>query len=563
MLVKKKAKLKNYPSQVPVLIEKIRAELVKLNIDGFLIPSNDEFQSEYVPERLNRLKFISNFSGSNGLALITKSNAIFFTDGRYFLQAANELDPVFQIENIANLAENNFLHGVIGYDPKLHTKIFIDSLKNCSLVPCGNIVDSIRGEKVKHCRSEVFNYPVKFAGENTVSKLAKIHEFIHAKSLDALVISDSSNVCWLFNIRAHDVLYSPLLLSYAIIYADGSFKIFSGSYKHLPLSEFGLYLEQLANKKVLIDQSTASLWIQNHINNPVFGYDPCTLLKACKNNIEIKQASKIHILDGASLCKVLYWIQQSKYITEIDIVNKLLELRSIWKEFLYPSFASIVGFASNGAIIHYHPNSASNKLIQGRGLLLIDSGGQYFGGTTDVTRTISVGKPTYEQKLNFTLVLKGHIALSLIKFPKNTNGKDLDILARQFLWQNEKDYAHSTGHGVGNCLGVHETPPRIGRIISEVLKPGMIISNEPGYYKANEYGIRIENLMLVKEGKEFLSMKPLTLVPIEQKLIINDLLSQDEKKWLNQYHEEVYEKIAPLLSLDEQQWLKEQTEKIF
>lgn len=416
MHVKKKAKLKNQPCKAQSLIKQVRDELVKIGLNGFLIPSNDEFQSEYVPERLNRLKFISNFSGSNGLALITNNAAVFFTDGRYLLQAANEIDPVFQIEDIANLAESKFLYGKIGYDAKLHTKAFIDKFKNCSLVSCDNLVDNIRGEGGNDPKSNVFKYPLRYSGESTSSKLKKIDDFIQKNNLDALIVSNPSNVCWLFNIRSHDILYTPLLLSYAIIYADKSFKIFSNSVNHCSLSEFGANLNMLADKKVFVDKSTASCWIQSHINSPILGDDPCTLMKACKNKVEVMQASKVHVLDGVSLCKTLYWIENAKNITEIDVVNKLLNSRSLWKEFLYPSFASIVGFKSNGAIIHYHPDKKTNKFIKGRGLLLIDSGGQYFGGTTDVTRTIAIGKPTYEQKLHFTLVLKGHIALSLVKF---------------------------------------------------------------------------------------------------------------------------------------------------
>ena len=376
-------------------------------------------------------------------------------------------------------------------------------------------------------------------------------------------MTDPSNICWLLNIRGNDIEYNPILLSYAIFYKNGNLDIFSNYKKHIPLKNFSIYLENLKDKKIKIDPYSASSWIMNQLNQKILDNDPCTLAKACKNNVEISQAKKIHISDGTALCKLLYWVEKNykkERISEITVANKILELRSHFSNFLYPSFSTIAGFAEHGSIIHYEATKNTNKIISNNGLLLIDSGGQYFGGTTDITRTIIIGKATNQQKLDFTLVLKGHIALAMAKFPVGTRGMDLDVLARQFLWQNGKDYAHGTGHGVGNCLNVHEGPQRISKTCMQTLEEGMIISNEPGYYKNGEYGIRIENLVLVRKSKNnYLGLETISLAPIDQKLIIKKLLTKPEIKWLNSYHKKIYLKISPYLTKQEKTWLKKQT----
>ncbi len=547
------------------LVYLLREKLKQYKLDGYLIPSVDEFQCEYVPDHLNRLKFITGFSGSNGLALITLNEAIFFTDGRYLLQATKELSSKFKIQNIATLYEINAI-GRIGYDTKLHTKLNIAQYKNLNLVECNNLVDSIWQDKPKAKLSQIFKYPLKFAGESFISKRNKIQAYLQEKSLDSLIITDPNCICWLLNIRAHDIDYNPILLSYLIFHQCSKIEIFSSAkfkeenVDNYPLEEFSNRLKLIANKKVQLDQTSASAWVSNHFKDPIFKEDPCLIAKACKNNIEIKQARRIHQIDGVALCKLLHWLEKNyAYETEMSVAEKLLDFRKMNGHFIYPSFPTIAGFKEHGAIIHYRADENSDKPLA-NGLLLLDSGGQYFGGTTDITRTIALGKPTHEQKLNFTLVLKGHIALAKAKFPKGTSGSDLDSLARQYLWQHGKDYAHGTGHGVGNCLNVHEGPQRISKLGTYPLSPGMIISNEPGFYKTNEYGIRIENLMLVvKSSDNYLSMETLTLVPIEKKLILRKLLSNEEKEWLNSYHQKIYNKISPSLNSKEKAWLKLKT----
>lgn len=540
-------------------IEKIRSYFASYHIDGFIIPSNDEFRSEYVPEHNNRLKFVTGFSGSSGVALITLDDLVFFTDGRYLKQAEKEIGQDFTIKNICELYDNSYLkNNKIGYDPKLHTPKNISLYKSCQLISCDNLVDIIWLDRPIAKLSKIFNYPIKYAGESSSSKRQKLRNYLHDNQLYAIIISDPSNVCWLLNIRANDVEFNPILLSQLIFYYDGRIELFYGD--NQITSD---HLNKLSSKKIQLDVDTASVWLVNHFIDPVVAEDPCVMAKACKNKIEIKHAKKINIIDSLALCRFLYWIEHSKeLITELDIANKLIEFRKLDPAFLYPSFATIAGFAENAAVIHYHANEKSNKTIDGDSLLLVDSGGQYFGGTTDITRVIPFGKITYEQKYNFTLVLKGHIAIANAKFPIGTTGAELDVLARYYLWQHGKNYAHGTGHGVGNCLSVHEGPQRISKFASHALCEGMILSNEPGYYKNDEYGIRIENLMLVKKDKKnqgYLCFETMSLVPIDKKLIIFDLLSYDEKKWLNLYHKKIYKTISPDLSAKEKIWLMKKT----
>lgn len=536
-------------------IDKLREKLEIHQLDGLIVPSNDEFQSEYVPDYNNYLKILTGFTGSNGVVLILKDETIFFTDGRYLLQAKQELSNDFKIHNILQLYHNQFMNGKIGYDPKLHTWEEISKYKNSVLVAVEDLVEMRSIAPV----SEIFNYPLKYAGQSSASKINQLNDFLIKNDLDALVITDPTNICWLLNIRAHDVAYNPILLSFAIYHLGGEIELFSNALCTKKLTDFSVSLKKIANKRVQLDPSSASSWVSAHFKKPIFLSDPCVLAKACKNRIEINQARRIHIIDGIALTKLLYWLETNykKFnISEINVVEKLFKFRSESLDFIYPSFATIAGFSSNGAIIHYNPQEKTDKVLTGNGLFLLDSGGQYFGGTTDITRVVPIGKSSYEQKLNFTLVLKGHIALATAKFPEGTRGADLDVLARQFLWQHGKDYPHGTGHGVGSCLSVHEGPQRISKFSSCPLKPGMIISNEPGYYKDNEYGIRIENLMLVIKLKDgYLGFETLSLAPINTKLILKSLLTEVEIKWLYSYHQMVFKKLSPYLTKREASWI--------
>lgn len=538
-------------------IRKLRGSFNNYNIDCYLIPSNDEFQSEYVPEHLNRLNFITGFSGSNGLAIITKAAALFFTDGRYLLQAAQELSGNFEVHNIIDLFKH-IPKGKIGYDPKLYNVNAIARYKDYDLVPCDNLVDLIWDDKPIQKSSEVFDYPLEYAGQSSSNKRKAIQNHLIEKQIDALIITDSSSICWLLNIRAHDVECNPILLSFLIFHQDGSIELFSNAKDSYSLEEFPERLKLLKNKQIQIDPNSASIWLKNQLDNPIFAEDPCLLSKACKNDIEIEKAKEIHVIDGVAVTKLLYWLDTSEEEKdELSISFKLLEFRKESDLFIYPSFTSISAFAEAGAIIHYSPNDKTNKALSGNGLFLLDSGGQYYGGTTDITRVIPIGEATHQQKIDFTLVLKGHIALANAVFLEGTSGAELDVLARQFLWKAGKNYAHGTGHGVGNALCVHEGPQGISKYNKVPLKPGMILSNEPGYYKDGEYGIRIENLMVVKDlNNGYLAFETLTLAPIDKRLILSGMLSDEEKQWLNDYHQRVYQKLSPLLLKQESLWLE-------
>lgn len=539
-------------------IRKLRGSFNNYDIDCYLVPSNDEFQSEYVPDHLNRLKFITGFTGSNGLAIITQTSALFFTDGRYLLQAAQELSDDFEVHNITDLFKY-IPKGNIGYDPRLYSVNAIVGYKDYDLVPCDNLVDLIWDDKPIQKSSEVFDYPLEYTGQSSSNKRKAIQNHLIEKQIDAVIITDSSSICWLLNIRAHDVECNPILFSFLIFHQDGSIELFSNAKDSYSLEEFPERLKLLKNKQIQIDPNSASIWLKNQLDNPIFAEDPCLLSKACKNDIEIEKAKEIHVIDGVAVTKLLYWLDTSEEEKdELSISFKLLELRQKNGLFIYPSFTSISAFSEHGAIIHYAPNEKTNKALSGNGLFLLDSGGQYYGGTTDITRVIPIGEATRQQKIDFTLVLKGHIALASAVFLEGTSGSELDVLARQFLWKAGKNYAHGTGHGVGNALGVHEGPQGISKHNKVPLKPGMILSNEPGYYKDGEYGIRIENLMVVKNlNNGYLAFETLTLAPIDTRLILTDMLTIEEKQWLNDYHQKVYQKLSPLLSKQEAIWLQD------
>jgi Xaa-Pro aminopeptidase len=484
------------------------------------------------------LEWLTGFTGSNGIAVILSDKAALFTDGRYLLQAAQEVDNA--LYKIFDMSTHSLVEYagelVIGYDPFLHSSSQISNFKNSK--PCPNLIDIIWLNQPARPTTPIFQYPEKFAGQKAEEKIKLIAQKLVEQNVDACLITELDSICWLLNVRANDVPYNPIMLAYAIIHREGRVDVFSDREPYLPMAELGQYLDQLQGKKVLVDPRTAPIWFENKLKNIIKGDNPCILPKACKNNVEVAMAKEIHAIDGVALSRFLYWLDSNQLeISELDVADKLLELRQQNSAFIYPSFATIAGFAEHGAIIHYHPTTKTNKIISGNGLLLVDSGGQYYGGTTDVTRTIAIGEPTEEQKYYFTLVLKGHLKLAMARVPKNTTGAQLDLLARNALWNQGADYPHGTGHGVGNCLNVHEGPQSISRNAHDVkLKPGMIFSNEPGYYKEGEYGIRIESLLVVEEDGEFNKFHTLTLAPIDPNLIRWELLDYFEKKWLYDYH---------------------------
>jgi Xaa-Pro aminopeptidase len=549
----------------------IKKFLKDKNLDFFILSNNDEFSSEYAPDSEKRVEYISNFTGSNAVIIFCqKGKNAFFTDGRYTNQARQEIDSEkFEIFDLSTMSWQKFLQNFpdsqIGFDPKLHNIYEIVQLQknHPNLFPIKNPIDNIWQNDIERPRpkakkAEVFIHDLKFCGESWQNKLKKIQQNI--KNNETLILNCPNSIAWLFNIRAHDINHIPAALIYALIEKESA-KLFidkSRLNKISPnyLENIEIYppqlllekIQQNQNQNFITDFSQCNFAIYQFLqkNNIIFRHNPnpCILLKAKKNPIEVAGAKACHQEDSIAVNKLLSWIEENKNndICEISVAQKLLEFRRERKYFIEESFPTISAFGSNGAIIHYHPKQKTNKKIKGNGLFLLDSGGNYLNGTTDVTRTIAIGNPTTEQKINFTLVLKGHIRLAIAKFPKSTTGGALDALARFDLWQEGKNYAHGTGHGVGNFLSVHEGPQSISsRISSIILEEGMILSNEPGYYVDNEYGIRIENLMIVKEFNEnFLEFETLTSVPIDINLVEFSILTEYEKKWLKNYNTNSY-----------------------
>jgi Xaa-Pro aminopeptidase len=577
------------------MLAKLKLFLKEQKIDFFLLPNSDEFFSEYLPKHEKRIEYLTGFRGSNATIIFGVEKSYFFTDGRYILQAKNELDlSEFEIFNIADkspliwLKENLSEDKNLAVDAKLLSINFVKALpKRAKIIFLeSNPVDKIWQNRVQANNSAVFFCDKNLTGSDSLTKRNQLLQSLEA---DALIITKPENICWLLNIRAADIEFMPLLLAYAILFKNGEIDLFVDEKRIFDLNHpdlkgvnliqadcFDLRIAVLRKslKKIQIDAASTNYWLFQLLEKNNFEIinktDAAELIKSCKNDAEIKSAIKSHIVDGIALTKFLFWLENSlkndSEIDEIIAAEKLEEIRARNQNFLYPSFASISGFASNGAVIHYRANSKTNKKISGNSLYLIDSGGQYFGpnflGTTDVTRVIAVGKPSAEMIENFTRVLKGHIALARAKFPVGTSGAQLDVLARSHLWQAGLNYDHGTGHGVGSFLSVHEGPCAISKRSNQELLPGMILSNEPGYYKDGEYGIRIENLMLVEKFDEkFLQFRTLTLAPIDPVLIDFKMLTYPEKKWLKNYHETIQNLLSEGLGEDEKIWLQELSKK--
>ncbi len=567
-------------------MKKIKDFLIKNNFDYFLLPNSDEFFSEYLPQNQKRIEYICGFTGSNATIVFGQNKSYFFTDGRYILQAKQQIDlNEFEIINIAEKPLMSWLKESINetqnlvLDPKLLSKNFVeeveDFLSKITFLQ-KNPIDEIWNKKPIIKDSQVFSCPLNLVGESFEQKKSKIlNNFLH----DSIFISKPENLNWLLNIRSDDIDCTPLFLGQALLLKNGKLIIFGNEqrFKNINLDnveiiskeKFADYFKSFSSQKISIqiDKRTTSYWICEVFekNNIKYFYKNCPIeiLKAVKNSQEIIGAKKSHYHDAIALTKFLFWLYESqkKYqiISEISAQEKLLELRQRSDHFLYPSFETISGFEANGAIIHYRSTPQSNKEFFRNSLYLFDSGGQYFGdnfcGTTDVTRTVAIGKASPEMIEDYTRVLKGHIALARIKFPRGTSGSQLDILARSHLWNVGKNYDHGTGHGVGSFLSVHEGPCSISKNSHQALQIGMILSNEPGFYKENEYGIRLENLMLVKEFDEkFLCFETLTLVPFDLSLIDFKMLTYPEKKWLAEYHQNVLHIIGDDLNYQELSW---------
>ncbi len=556
-------------------IKLLRRKFKKYGIDGYIIPKNDDFFTEY--SKLNRLEIISNFSGSAGLAIILKKNNYLFTDGRYNIQSKIESGKNFKIYGFEKLTNCKlFKNLTLGIDPKLFTNI---QLKNYFLKYNkikhieNNLIDEIKKQK-KNTSIPFFSLDKNIVGESVNSKLNKITNYLKKNKSDYIFISAPENVAWTLNIRGGDGPNSPIPNSRLIVSKSKKILLISNKKKckqllekkvirkdeFLDTNDLPKKILKLKGKNFIVDDKSCSIFFENLINSKfkiINREDPIYLLKAIKNKTEIKNMINAHIFDGVALTKFLYWIKNinKKKITEVDAAKKLENFRKLNKNFLYPSFDTIAGSGENGAIVHYRAKKENCRIINKKDILLCDSGGQYKYGTTDVTRTICFSKQKQNIKNIFTKVLKGHIAVATTDINKDDIGKKIDRRARKFLKKSNLDYAHGTGHGVGFFLNVHEGPQSITKINTVKIKEGMILSNEPGYYKTNEYGIRIENLVYVKKIDKSLLFQNLTMAPIEKDLINFNLLTINEKNYLFKYHLEVYSRISKYLSPNERSWL--------
>ncbi len=581
-------------------LKELRRLMASAHVDAYLVPRADEHQGEYVPQSAARLKWLTGFSGSAGLAILTKKAAAVFVDGRYTVQARAEVDSsVFEVSSLPRariaewLAEKLARGQSVGFDPRLHTVSEIERLE-AALKPKGiklkavarNLVDRLWGrDRPSPPLNPVTIHPLKFAGRSAEDKIADIQKRLKADGHDAVVLTLSDSVAWAFNIRGSDIPHIPVPLAFAIVPQAGRPELFLAAEKldastraHLEafakLSPPGALADRIAalrksKKRVRLDPQTAACWFARALGGAhriARGPDPCLAPKAVKNAAEIKGARAAQLRDAIAVTRFLAWLDDkapSGELDEIEAVRQLESFRRATNQLREISFDTISGSGPNGAIVHYRVSEKTNRKLRPGELFLIDSGAQYLDGTTDITRTVAIGKPTAEMRERFTLVLKGHIAVATARFPEGTRGIDLDPLARRALWQHGLDYDHGTGHGVGSYLSVHEGPQSISRAGMAVLVPGMICSNEPGYYKEGAYGIRIENIVLVTGPqklpggeREMMGFETLTLAPIDRRLIVKEMLQPDEIAWLDAYHARVLHAIGPELDAKTRSWLE-------
>ena len=583
----------------------LRSLMSKNNIDGYFLPHEDEFLSEYLPKYTERLKWLTNFSGSAGLAFIGIKKASLFVDGRYTTQVKEQTNnKIYNYEHLIKpgfldwLKNNPFKVKKIGLDLKTISYANYLTLKKISfsqeieLIETKNLIDQLWKRK-RNNKSLVKKHEIQFSGITSKTKIDKIIKSLKKNNADALFVAQPENVCWTLNIRAHDLDHTPILRSCLLIDKERNITLFSDNISNtsntkkwignkIKILEIRKVEDVIKNKnynKIQFDpnyttQSQANILIK-HSNSFACVNDPITLMKSCKNKTEVNGARKAHLIDGIALTKFIYWLENEvdtdkNNYSEISLAQKLLKFRMLNKDFKGLSFGTISSLGSNGAVIHYQPEKRTNKELNDNDIYLLDSGGQYKYGTTDVTRTIfNKGqkrlKNFNEVSYNYTLVLKGHIAVASSHFKKGETGKNLDSKARKFLIKNGLNYDHGTGHGVGSYLGVHEGPQSISPKSSVPLLEGMIISNEPGFYKPGHYGIRIENLVTVIKSDQTnmdFCFETLTLAPITKSLINLDIMTKKEIDWINSYHKKVYKKLSPYLNKKEKSWLKIATEAV-
>ena len=585
-------------------VAELRAELKRRGLAGFMVPRADRQQNEYLPASEERLAWLTGFTGSAGAAIVLAENAALFVDGRYTLQADTQVDGnIFSIEHLVERPPEQWLEQKLksgdrlGFDPWLHTSEQAERLrKACNAAGAelvavdSNPIDGFWRERPAPPAAPISVREIKFAGETATDKIKRVRAELAKLRADALLVSDPQNVAWAFNIRGADVAHTPLVLAYGLIpregrpvlYVDGR-KLNNNVRQALeeftdvhPQDDLVRDMGKLKDKTLRLDQASASDAFTRVLAGggakPQRGADPITLLKAAKNHAEIVGSRAAHRRDGMAVTRFLAWFDKeaaSGKLTEIDAVAALETFRRDTGALKDISFPTIAGAGPNGAIVHYRVTERSNRRIGKNELFLIDSGAQYEDGTTDITRTVVVGQPSDEMRDRFTRVLKGHIAIATAIFPENTSGAQLDPLARTALWQAGLDFDHGTGHGVGSYLSVHEGPARLSKLGTVALRRGMILSNEPGYYKTAAYGIRIENLVLVIAAPEPIgaekplnAFETLTLAPIEKRLIDGRMLTSKERTWLDSYHERVHEMLGPLVDKGTRKWLEKATQPL-
>ncbi|MCW3797976.1 aminopeptidase P family protein [Sphingomonas sp. BN140010] len=583
----------------------LRRQLAEQSLDGFVVPLTDEHMSEYVGSYAQRLAWLTGFEGSAGSAVVLPEEAAIFTDGRYTLQVRSQVDgehwsyqSVPETSIAGWLKEHAPEGGRIGYDPWLHRRDWVtqatEALKarGATLVAVrDNPIDRVWADRPEASKATLVVQPERLAGRSSAAKRQEIADWLTGQGADAAVLAALDSIAWTFNVRGTDVSHTPVALAYALVHADGTADLFVAGEKVTPeltqhlgngvrLHERAAFegaLAELGGKTVAVDaeRSVAAIFeaLEAAGAKVVPVRDPTVLPRAIKNEAELAGHRTAQARDAVAMTRFLKWVEEQAPGGELDELtasDKLEALRREYPELKDLSFDSISGAGPNGAIVHYRSSEKTNRKLESGSLYLIDSGGQYEDGTTDITRTVAVGEPTAEMRDRFTRVLQGHIAIATAVFPKGTRGGQLDSFARRPLWEAGLDYAHGTGHGVGSFLSVHEGPQRISPPggafagADEPLQAGMILSNEPGYYKAGEYGIRIENLVLVVDRqiagaeKEMLGFETLTFSPIDRRLIVQEMLSAAELQWLDAYHAEVLAKVGPGLGAEERAWLEAQ-----
>lgn len=585
-------------------VEQIRQWLITHNLDAFIIPHEDEFLGEYIPAHNERLQWLTGFAGSAGASIVTKENAAIFVDGRYTVQVTKQVpSDIFSYHHLISeppiqwIANNLASKSKVAIDPKMHSSTWVQHAKSQLesrfelVMTKNNPIDEVWVDRPQEIASQARLMPLESVGIHSKEKRQMIAAKLQEASADAALLTQLDSICWLLNIRGLDVSRLPVLLSQAIIYQDSSVDFFieptrlpKEFAKHVgdnvrvyPPSKLEIQLNQLSQKNIIIDPNTSNAWSTQTLEavdaTLIPAQDPCLLPKAVKNEVEAQGMRNCHVRDGVAMVKFLTWLDdevaKGNLRDEDELAKQLHQFRAEDKTLADLSFDTISAAGSNAAMCHYnHSDQAEFGKLSMNSLYLVDSGGQYLDGTTDITRTVAIGEPTPFMKQQFTLVLKGHIALATARFPQGTTGSQLDVLARQHLWANGYNFDHGTGHGVGHFLSVHEGPQRISPAHNPTaLQVGMVLSNEPGYYQENDFGIRIENLEIVSKVEtdgnlDMLGFESLTRCPIDVRVINFNLLTQAEKNWLNDYHKKVWDDLSPLVSGEVKSWLEEATAEI-